>query len=323
MKINDQVHLAAVKYFESLGALFVPSPIVTGMISSPGALQGWRAISYTDEVAPVKLRWFDLTKEVFLTESCQIYLELALMNRDINHVYSITPSFRKEETDTTHLSSFYHIEYEGHVQQKQNVKIAIDLIRNIISQLLEKNRGDLKVFLDEKDIQQIEHLLSEEVHHIRFIEALDILYKDTGDKKYKPFTIEHYGPWEEVRLTEILGGMVVVSEFPILEVPFYHAQKNSIEPFVADNSDIIWPGYREIVGSGHRVRNLVELQEKAKIFKLPRADYEPYFRTRKFANYQETSGFGLGWERLLQGLLKMPRIVEVAMFPRVHWTIRP
>ena len=95
-----------------------------------------------------------------------------------------------------------------------------------------------------------------------------------GFSKKFPRTVEGstYPVWEEIKLTEILGSMVLVKEFPLLEVPFYHALVDDKVPKVADNSDIIWPGYREILGSGHRVRSEKELDEKAEIFNLPRED---------------------------------------------------
>jgi len=116
--------------------------------------------------------------------------------------------------------------------------------------------------------------------------------------------------------------MVIIKEFPLLEVPFYHARIDGKIPAVADNADFIWPRYREVVGSGHRVRSIKELTEKAKIFNLPKKDYEPYLASRKTENYRETSGFGLGWERLLQGLLEMPTIWSLSHFPRIDKTIK-
>jgi len=117
--------------------------------------------------------------------------------------------------------------------------------------------------------------------------------------------------------------MVLIREFPLLEVPFYHAVIDGKKPKVANNADIIWPGYREIIGSGHRVRSEKELEEKSEIFNLPKEDYKPYLQTRKSKNYKETSGFGLGWERLLQGLLEMPFIWSASQFPRVDGTLKP
>ena len=117
--------------------------------------------------------------------------------------------------------------------------------------------------------------------------------------------------------------MVVIREFPLLEVPFYHAVVDGKEPKVANNSDFIWPGYKETIGSGHRVRSKEELETKAKIFNLPVNDYEPYLQTRRLKKYKETSGFGLGWERLLHGLLEMPFIWSANQFPRVDKTLKP
>ena len=117
--------------------------------------------------------------------------------------------------------------------------------------------------------------------------------------------------------------MVLIREFPLLEVPFYHAMLDGKIPKVADNSDIIWPGYKETIGSGHRVRSEKELREKSEIFNLPKEDYKPYLQTRKLNNYKETSGFGLGWERMLHGLLEMPFIWSANQFPRVDGTLKP
>ena len=153
--------------------------------------------------------------------------------------------------------------------------------------------------------------------------VLELLFKETGEEKYKEFTLRNFGSWEEVKITEILGNMILIKEFPLLEVPFYHAIVDGKNPIVANNSDIIWPGYREILGSGHRVRSEEELDEKAKIFNLPQEDYAPYMKTRKLKNYKETSGFGLGWERILQGLLEMPFIWSASQFPRVDKTLQP
>ena len=51
--------------------------------------------------------------------------------------------------------------------------------------------------------------------------------------------------------------------------------------------------------------------------------YRPYLQSRQFEDYEETSGFGLGWERLLQGLLEMPFIYSISHFPRVDKTLKP
>jgi aspartyl/asparaginyl-tRNA synthetase len=324
-KINHRINLSSNEYFDELNTLFTALPMTTRMISSPGAVYGKRAIDYTTDICPISLNWFNLQKKVFLSESSQIYLELAMIQKSVDHVYSIYNSFRKEKADSTHLSEFHHIEYEGKVNQKENEIIALNLMKRIIQDLLKKNKEDLAYFLSEEKLNELNEFAENilDIPKITFKGALDLLYKETEDEKYKEFTLKNFGLWEEVKLTEILGNMVLIREFPLLEVPFYHAMIDGKNPKVADNSDIIWPGYRETIGSGHRVRSEKELEEKSEIFNLPKKDYRPYLQTRQLKDYKETSGFGLGWERLLQGLLEMPFIWSASQFPRVDGTIKP
>src|SRR3989344_5909405 len=323
-KINHRINISTNEYFDSIDALFTTLPLTTKMISSPGAIYGKEAINYTTDTSPITLKWFNLSDTAFLSESSQIYLELAMMQKGIDQVYSIYNSFRKEHADATHLSEFHHIEYEGKVSQEQNERVILNLIKKIVADLLEKNKEDLAYFLTEEKLKELKNFAEniQTIPRLTFKEVLDVLYKETGDKKYKDFTLKNFGSWEEIKITEIMGNMVIIREFPLLEVPFYHAALNGKNLKVADNSDFLWPGYREIIGSGHRVRSEKELQEKARIFNLPRKDYEPYLQTRKFSNYKETSGFGLGWERMLHGLLEMPFIWTVCQFPRVDKTLK-
>jgi len=247
------------------------------------------------------------------------------MQKGIDKVYSIYNSFRKEKSDATHLSEFHHIEFEGKVSQEENEKIALGLIKKIISDLLKKNKEDLIHFLTEEKLKELKNFCQGMFNtpKITFREALDLLYKETGKDKYKEFTLKNFGMWEEVKITEIFGNMVIIKEFPLLEVSFYHDDINGKKPMVADNSDFIWPGYREILGSGHRIRSEKELNKKARIFNLPQEDYKPYLQTRRLKKYKQTSGFGLGWERLLQGILEMPFIWSAVQFPRTDRSLKP
>ena len=108
-KINHQINLSANLFFEEIDSLFTALPLTTRMISSPGAVYGKESINYTTDTCPITLKWFGLSNEAFLSESSQIYLELALKQRGVDKVYSIYNSFRKEKADATHLSEFHHI----------------------------------------------------------------------------------------------------------------------------------------------------------------------------------------------------------------------
>lgn len=324
--INHQINITTQNFFDELGALFLLVPLITRMISSPGAVYGKEAIDYTTDTCPITLNWFDVEETGYLSESSQIYLELALCQNDISQVYCVYNSFRKEKSDATHLSEFHHIEYEGQVSQEANINIALQLVKKIIYNLLNFNEENMAFFLTDLQITETEQSIKnlEKIPRIKFKDVLELLYKETLDDKYKSFTMQNtFNSWEEIRLTEILGGTVLVTNFPLLEVPFYHSVIKGEEPIVANNADFIWAGYREFIGSGQRIQSVEELENKARIFNLPTLDYAPYIQTRVLSNYKPTSGFGMGWERMLQGILCLPFIWSGSQFPRVHSSLRP
>lgn len=322
-KINHQINKSTNEFFHQLGSLFTILPLTTRMISSPGAVYGKEAISYTTDTSPIKLKWFDLPRQAFLAESSQIYLEIALMQEDVDSVYAIYNSFRKEEADATHLSEFHHVEYEGQVDQQKNEEIILKYTKRLIDDLIKNNEENLRYFLTDQQFDELKKLSEGmmSVPKISFKEALKILYEETKDEKYLEFTLKHFSSWEEIKLTNLLNNLVVIEQFPVLEVPFYH--KTIKEEKVAKNSDFIWPGYREFIGSGERISTSEELEEKSVLFDLPKEDYKPYLQTRELKGYKTSSGFGMGWERFIQGLLCMPFIWSASQFPRVNSTLKP
>lgn len=53
MLIHDQIYTSSVEYFRQMGACFVPLPLTTRMISSPGAAYGRGKLNYTTDIVPL------------------------------------------------------------------------------------------------------------------------------------------------------------------------------------------------------------------------------------------------------------------------------
>jgi len=138
---------------------------------------------------------------------------------------------------------------------------------------------------------------------------------------HKTPTLKQFNAYEEVLLTEIIGGPVFVTEYIEEEVAFYHAKTFEKSKFVI-NADLLFPGYGEFIGSGERVHTKQETIEKAKHFKLNMGDYQPYIDSRD-NNFNIHSGWGMGIERFIQSILKLPFIWEAKPFPRVDNQNRP
>ena len=79
--------------------------------------------------------------------------------------------------------------------------------------------------------------------------------------------------------------------------------------------DILFPGIGEIVGGSQREERLDVLKEKMTALDIPEEELWWYLDTRKFGTCVH-SGFGLGFERLVQFATGMGNIRDVIPFPR-------
>lgn len=325
-KIDNSIFYATIDYFRNIWANWANIPLTTLMISSPWEVYAWQTLDHTTDTLPIEIpsRFWN-NRRVFLAESSQFYLELYLLIEWLEKVFSIYNSFRKEKSDITHLTEFQHIEFEWVVSYEENIKTFIGLYEHIFEYLVKNNKEDLLFFLSEEKLQQKIDVIKKWPIRISFKDALDLLYKATNDNKYKEFSLKNFWTWEEIKLTEIIGWNVIIEEFPLLQIPFYHEIATHEIDWVpvAKNADFILFGYRETIGSWQRIKNKDVLLEKAKIFNLPFDDYLPYLASRDYNDYKVTSWFWLGWQRLTQWITDQPYIYEATVFPRTHLIPNP
>ncbi|MBW6462434.1 MAG: hypothetical protein K0B07_05295 [DPANN group archaeon] len=317
IRIFDAIFKASNKFMEHEGAYLFNLPVLTRMISSPGALNG----TIPSDVEPFRIQFFE--HETFLTQSSQLYLEFAINNPEIDQLYCWDKSFRMENADFRHLPEFTHIEYEGKINFKQNLDFQEKYLKFIINYLLNNNKDDLDIFLDIEDFKNLESIIKIKFDKITFHKAFDLLYKHTKNLKYKEISIKNFGAYEEILLIKILGGKpIFVIDYISDEVAFYHANHKD-KPELVINADLLFPGFGEIIGSGERVHTREDTELKAKHFKLDMDDYGAYIASRDSTNPKIHSGWGMGIERFIQCLLKLPFIWETKPFPRVHNSNRP
>ena len=136
--IDDWILKATVAYFTSIWAKRANLPLTTLMISSPWEVYAGQTLDYTTDTLPIEIpSWFWEKRRVFLAESSQFYLELLLLIKNMEQVFSIYNSFRKEKSDATHLSEFQHIEYEGKTDLEWNIKVFLWLYNAVFNYLVE------------------------------------------------------------------------------------------------------------------------------------------------------------------------------------------
>lgn len=321
IKINSSILSSCVEYFNNLGAIWCTSPLITQMITSPGEIFRGEQINYTTDSPPIKVKWFDGNSEVYLSESTQFYLEMILGKSNIEKVYSISNSFRKEKSSFTKLTEFQHVEFEGKLTQDENKNVAEKLIHFIIDKLC-SNCGDSLDFFLTKDQHSSLRKLDTSFTNIDFQEVCKILQKETSNNKYLDFSLKHFKDWEEILVSNLIKEPIWIEGFPLYEIPFYH--KSNTQNFENSNSekslssDLILPGFRETIGSGERISEINEIMLKQRLFQLPEEPYNRYSEIRTDNNYKITSGFGLGLNRLCQWILKLPLIEYTTVFPRTE-----
>lgn len=324
--IDDWILKATVNYFSSIWSKRANLPLTTLMISSPWEVYAWQVLDYTTDTLPIEIPsrfWED--RRIFLAESSQFYLELLLLAKNMDQVFSIYNSFRKEKSDATHLSEFQHIEYEWKTDLEWNIKVFTWLYNAVFDYLVKNNSKDLLFFLSENTLNKKIELVKKWPTRITFRDALNLLYEATKDERYKEFTLKYFWTWEEIKLTEILDSNVIVEKYPMLQIPFYHAVAEEEYEWVplAKNADFILYSYRETIWAWERIKNKEVLMKKAEIFNLPKEDYLPYLTSRDYTDYQTTSWFGMWWQRLTHWLTDQPYIYEATVFPRTHLVPNP
>lgn len=301
LKIRAGVEKAIHGFFEDKGFIRTDTPILTS--SAPE--------STTDLF---KTKYFGKGK-AFLAQTGQLYLEAT--SAALNRTYNFGPTFRAEKSKTRrHLTEFWMVEAEASfVNFEENMKIQEELVLYIIRAVLKNHQKELAVLgRDLKLLQKIKKPF------LRMTYAKTIRKLQDLGAKIKPG--DDLGADEEALLMTHLTQPLFVTHWPIKMKPFY-VQPDAKDPNLVLNSDLLAPeGWGEIVGASERVNDLKVLENKLKLFKLPRKSYEWYLDLRRFGSVPH-SGFGLGLERLIGWICGLDHIREAIPFPRTIYRIEP
>lgn len=146
ISIYDHIHGHVAEFMSAAGTKLFNLPTLTRMISSPGALTG----TIPTDVDPFRVPFFG--REMFLTQSSQLFLEIALLVSGIEDLYCFEKSFRNEHSDFRHLPEFTHVEYEGARDFEQILSHQENFLRNLVLNLCSNQKSSLRQFLSEDEI---------------------------------------------------------------------------------------------------------------------------------------------------------------------------
>ena len=340
MRVRSALAFAVHKYFRDNGFYYFHAPIITGS-DAEGAGEMFRVTTLhptspplTEEGA-VDFGEDFFGKETNLTVSGQLEAEAYAMA--LGKVYTFGPTFRAENSNTSrHLAEFWMIEPEmAFYNLKDNMDLAEDFIKNILNYILDHCEDDLllleKRLLDEEKtkpqaerspmalIEKLKFITENEFKRVPYTEAIEILRNSKPNKKKKfQYLVEEWGTdlqseHERYLVEKHFNCPVILYDYPAKIKAFYMRMNDDGKTVGA--MDILFPGIGEIVGGSQREERLDVLQKRIAEMGIDEKELWWYIDLRKFGSALH-SGFGLGFERLVQFATGMGNIRDVIPFPR-------
>jgi asparaginyl-tRNA synthetase len=339
-RVRHAMIFAVHEFFNNKGFINVHTPIITGS-DAEGAGEMFR-VTTLDPVEPplaeagtVDYKEDFFGKETNLTVSGQLEGETAALA--MSDIYTFGPTFRAENSNTTrHLAEFWMIEPEmAFYDLEDNMNLAEEFSKYLIRYALDHCQDDL-AFLNQRALDEekglAQHLRSEmslldrlkfvadnDYEKLTYTEAIEILKHSKPNKKKKfQFPINEWGvdlqsEHERFLVEKHFKKPVILFDYP-KNIKAFYMRLNDDDNTVAA-MDVLFPGIGEIVGGSQREERYDVLSKKIQDLGIDESELQWYLDTRRFGSAPH-SGFGLGFERMIQFVTGMSNIRDVIPFPR-------
>ena len=319
-RIRNAMSYAIHSFFQERNFIYLHSPIITGS-NCEGAGDMFKVTTLDlqgpkDKGGEVDFREDFFGKPASLTVSGQLEAEVYALA--LGNVYTFGPTFRAEDSNTSrHLAEFWMVEPEmAFCDLKEDIDLAEEFIKSILAYTLKNCKDDmdfLNDFVGKDHISTIDDIINSSFEHLTYTEAIDILSEARERFEFpvewgKDIQSEH-----ERYICTYFKRPVVVTDYPKAIKPFY--MKVNKDGRTVKAMDILLPGVGEIIGGSQREDDYETLLNRIKEMNLDPADYWWYLELRRYGTVIH-SGFGLGFERLIQFVTGLSNIRDVIPFPR-------
>ena len=310
MRFRSKLALSFHEFFDQHKFVQINTPIITAN-NCEGGCETFQVVTNEEKSF--------FSSPAYLTASAQLHLET--MTTTLSKVYTLSPTFRAEKSDTRHhLAEFYMLEAE--LVDMNNIGQLLDfteaLVKTVISNVCAKfdaeffenfcdtnfknnNKTDSNRKIALKNhIEFILALVKKDFVRLSYTEAIELLNTNLGKRKKIVKKRLQFGDdlnkEEEKLLVELVDNKpVFVINYPRSLKPFYMRQSDE-HPDLVDNFDLLVPNVGEIVGGSLREYRLDLLREAMLKQNLNLDCYKSYLETKKFGS-MKMGGFGLGFER--------------------------
>lgn len=300
MRIRATIIKSVRDFLDDHGFLLVDAPIL-----SANACEGSSTLFSTDYFGT----------PAYLSQSGQLYNEATAMA--FGRVYCFGPTFRAEKSKTRrHLTEFWMVEPEmAYCDWSQNCDVQEQFVTYIVRRVLEQRSEELAII--ERDTSLLEKIVTP-FPRIPYDEAVQLLQTAGSPIQWG----DDFGGDEETIISNQFEQPVFVHGYP-KSVKAFYMKVNPDNKQTVLCADLLAPeGYGEIIGGGQREDDYDVLLDRVHAEGLSETDYQWYLDLRKYGSVPH-SGFGLGIERTVAWICKLPHVRETVPFPRLLEKIYP
>ncbi|PCJ18797.1 MAG: asparagine--tRNA ligase [Candidatus Cloacimonadota bacterium] len=300
MQVRHEIIASLHNFFYERGFTHMDSPILTGTIGEEGSTL-------------FSTEYFD-KGNAYLAQTGQLYLEASCAA--LGKVYCFGPTFRAEKSKTRrHLTEFWMLEAEvAFNNNEDNMDLQEEMFKHVVQHVIDKCPLQLKT-LGQK-VENLQKFL-QPFARISYDDAVDRLHK----KGSKIIRGKDLGAEDEVKLTKDFDMPVFIYNYPKSCKAFYMKKDPTNDERVLC-SDLLVPGYGEVIGASQREDDLETLKQGIIDFGLDPAAFDWYLDLRRYGTF-EHSGFGIGLERTISVLTGVKHIRETIPFPRMMTHLEP
>ncbi len=257
-----------------------------------------------------KLKYYDY--DAFLAQSPQLYKQMLISS--FERVFTVAHAYRAEPSMTTrHLSEYVGLDAEmGFIENFEEIMAVVSqVMKNIVSDVKEKNAMELKFFKEELQIPNI----PDNIPIIKLKDAQRIILERTGRDNTTEPDLEPEDEREIWKWARDMHGsdLVFVTHYPTSKRPFY-TFPDPENPEFTQSFDLIGLGLEWVTG-GRRINDYNMLLEHVKKWGNNPQDFEMYLQAFKFGMPPE-GGFCLGLERITAYILGLKNVKEASLYPR-------
>lgn len=341
LRLRSQLIAALTNFFNDQDFVQTHTPIVTSS-DCEGAGEVFTVTSNSSEGSKTEQGQRDFFgAPKYLTVSAQLHLEA--LAQAVNRVWTLSPTFRAEKSDTArHLSEFYMLEAEMCFTRN------LDEVMNVVENMLRSAVRDLQSSTVFGELLRSKHAAAKEAHsennpsfvtaefvehrwsgllapswpRITYAEATRLLQEahskvDEGFN-FPPSYEEGLQAEHERYIAFIVGqgSPVFVTDYPAKQKPFYMSPSSpGTDSETVACFDLLVPDLCELAGGSLREHRAAGLLEAMKAKGVAGNNLGWYQDLRRYGSVPH-GGFGLGFDRLLCYLAGVPNVRDVVGFPR-------